>query len=80
MRAGKDCQLAIPPTPDDDFSFATGQQNGLARTEGLLGASRVALNLKLTRVAKHESVGILTKAENQLLLNGQVVAFQVAGR
>lgn len=80
MRASKDCQLAIPPTPDDDFSFATGQQNGLARTEGLLGASRIALNLKMTRVAKHQSVGILTKAENQLLLNGQAVPSVTAGR
>lgn len=37
------------------------------------GASRRALNLKLSRVAKHKSVvGILTKVDTQLLLNGQV--------
>lgn len=43
VRAGRDCQLAIPL--DDDFSFDTGQQNGVPRSESLQDSPELETSL-----------------------------------
>lgn len=68
------------PLKKNDFSFATGQQNGLSKSGGLLGASRVALNLKMTEVAKHNSVALTHHGKHSSMLNGYAIASQVAIR